>query len=300
MRRVLGLIDKVKDLTCPVLILGETGTGKELVARAIHYWGLRRSQPFVPVDCAAIAPTLMETELFGCVKGAYTGAFSDRTGMLKAAKDGSLFLDEIGEMPSEMQAKLLRALQEREVRPVGSIQRVPFHARVIAATNRDLKTEVIRKHFRMDLFYRLDVVDIHVPPLRDRKADIPVLAQAFLEKYKSPDESRTLPEEVMKRLMAYNWPGNVRELENVIERAVALSSECGLKVDDLPLDMQYSDCEEVDASKEELTLEVLEKRTILKALKVAGGSTVEAARLLGIGKTTLYRRLKHLNDPRKS
>lgn len=300
MRRVLELISRVKDQRCPVLILGETGTGKEVVARSIHYWGTRRLQPFVPVDCAAIAPTLIETELFGCVKGAYTGADSNRAGLLETARKGSLFLDEIGEMPLEMQAKMLRTLQEKEIRPVGSSQITQFGARVIAATNRDLRTEVARHHFRSDLFYRLDVVEIHVPPLRDRKSDIPQLAQWFLEKYQSPDEAKSLPKDVVDRLMAYSWPGNVRELENVIERAVALSLGRSLSVEELPPEIQPVHCSEPSIGDDELLLETLEGRTIRRALRITGGHIVEAARLLGMGKTTLYRRLRRLEDAHKS
>ena len=293
MQRVYRLIEKVSQHKYPVLILGESGTGKELVARSIHFSGPRRSEPFVPVDCSSLAPTLIESELFGYVKGAFTGAMHSKTGLLEAAGNGTLFLDEIGDLPVDLQAKLLRALQEREVKPVGATDRVSISARVIAATNRDLEAAVRQGQFRQDLFFRLNVVQIKLPPLRERKSDIPILVNAFLEKFNESNGSvRTISQDAMARLLAYDWPGNVRELENAIERAVALGSGPILHVGDLPSNLQYGSGERMPQSDEVLPLEELERRAILRALHEAGGDKLAAARLLGIGKTTLYRKLK--------
>ena len=211
MQRVYQLIEKVGSHTCPVLILGESGTGKELVARSIHFSSPRRERPFVPVDCSALVPTLIESELFGYAKGAFTGATQSRQGLLETAAGGTLFLDEIGDLPVDLQAKLLRALQEREIKPVGSNERVSIDVRVIAATNRDLEEAIRKSQFRQDLFFRLNVVQIRLPPLRERKNDIPMLVNSFLEKFSLPERPVTsISEEAMSRLMAYDWPGNVR------------------------------------------------------------------------------------------
>ncbi len=293
MNRVYRLVEKVSHHNYPVLVLGESGTGKELVARSIHYLGERRNKPFVPVDCSALVPTLIESELFGYVKGAFTGAVQSKQGLLEAAGGGTLFLDEIGDLPVDLQAKLLRALQEREVKPVGSTERVSIAARIIAATNRDLESAVRGGTFRQDLFFRLNVVQIKVPPLRERKSDIPLLVNAFLEKFcDSQQSARTIAEDAVARLLAYDWPGNVRELENAIERAVALGSGPILSVGDLPSNLQYGKQERLPDKDEFLPLEELERRAILRALREAAGDKLAAARLLGIGKTTLYRKLK--------
>jgi DNA-binding NtrC family response regulator len=293
MQRVYRLVEKVSQHIYPVLILGESGTGKELIARSIHFSGPRRSRPFVPVDCSALVPTLIESELFGYVKGAFTGAMHAKTGLMEAADSGTLFLDEIGDLPVDLQAKLLRALQEKEVKPVGSTDRVSISTRVIAATNRDLEAAVRQGAFRQDLFFRLNVVQIKLPPLRERKSDIPLLVNFFLEKFADADGSvRTIYEEAMARLIAYDWPGNVRELENVIERAVALGSGPILHVGDLPTNLQCGTADRMPHSDEIVPLEELERRAILRALREAGGDKLAAARLLGIGKTTLYRKLK--------
>jgi transcriptional regulator with PAS, ATPase and Fis domain len=277
----------------PVLILGESGTGKELVARSIHFSGSRRNRPFVPVDCSALVPTLIESELFGYVKGAFTGAVHSKQGLMEAAGNGTLFLDEIGDLPVDLQAKLLRALQEREVKPVGSTDRVSIEMRVIAATNRELETAVRQGQFRQDLFFRLNVVQIKLPPLRERKGDIPLLVSSFLEKFSSENgQTFKISEDAMARLLAYDWPGNVRELENAIERAVALSSGPLLHVADLPSNLQHGSGERLPQADELLPLEELERRAILRALRESGGDKLAAARLLGIGKTTLYRKLK--------
>jgi len=293
MRRVYRMIEKVSQHNYPVLILGESGTGKELVAKSIHYLGARRNKAFVPVDCSALVPTLIESELFGYVKGAFTGAAHSKVGLMEAAGDGTLFLDEIGDLPIDLQAKLLRALQEREVRPVGSTDRVPISIRVIAATHRDLEASVRQGSFRQDLYFRLNVVQIKMPPLRERKSDIPLLVSAFLEKFSDENGPvRTISEEAMARLMAYDWPGNVRELENAIERAIALGSGPILHVGDLPSNLQYGTSDRLPQNDEILPLEELERRAILRAIRESGGDKLAAARLLGIGKTTLYRKLK--------
>jgi DNA-binding NtrC family response regulator len=293
MQRVYKLIEKVSKHNYPVLVLGESGTGKELVARSIHYMGSRQNKPFVPVDCSALTPTLIESELFGYVKGAFTGAVQNKQGLLEAADSGSLFLDEIGDLPIDLQAKLLRALQEREVKPVGSTERVTISARVIAATNRDLEGAVRSGSFRQDLFFRLNVVQINLPPLRERKTDIPLLVNAFLEKFTQIGTCiHTISSDAMARLIAYDWPGNVRELENAIERAVALSSGPILQIADLPSNLHFGSSDRFPEKDEMMPLEELERRAILRALRESGGDKLAAARMLGIGKTTLYRKLK--------
>jgi len=293
MQKVYRLIEKVSQHTYPVLILGESGTGKELVARSAHFSGVRRNKPFIPVDCSSLVPTLIEAELFGYVKGAFTGAMHTKQGLMEIAGSGTLFLDEIGDMPIDMQAKLLRALQEKEVRPVGSTDRVPLAARIIAATNRDLDAAVRQGTFRQDLFFRLNVVQIKLPPLRERKSDIPVLVNSFLEKFSEANgKTRTISEDAMSRLMAYDWPGNIRELENAIERAIALGSGPILHAGDLPTSLQYGTGERPPQNDELVPLEEMERRAILRALREAGGDKLAAARILGIGKTTLYRKLK--------
>ena len=299
MQRLYKLILKVSQSRYPVLILGESGTGKELVARSIHFLGPDREKPFVPVDCAGLVPTLIESELFGYVKGAFTGALRPKQGLMEAAQGGTLLLDEIAELSVDLQAKLLRALQEREIKPVGSTERRRIDVRVIAATNRDLEPAIREGRFRKDLYYRLNVVSIKIPPLRERKTDIPLLVSYFIERFS--DSGRIIngvSEEAMARLMNYDWPGNVRELENVIERALALGSGPILHTIDLPSSLQTSPTPSPDSFGASLSregiipLRELEKRTILRALEELGGDKLLAARLLGIGKTTLYRKLK--------
>jgi DNA-binding NtrC family response regulator len=293
MQRVYRLIERVSQHAYPVLILGESGTGKELVARSVHFSGVRRNKPFIPVDCSSLVPTLIEAELFGYVKGAFTGALHAKQGLMEIADGGTLFLDEIGDLPFDMQAKLLRALQEKEVRPVGSTDRIPLSARIIAATNRDLDAAVRQGTFRQDLFFRLNVVQIKIPPLRERKTDIPILVNSFLEKFSEANgRMRTISEDAIARMMAYDWPGNVRELENAIERAIALGSGPILHAGDLPTNLQYGTGDRLPQNDELLPLEELERRAILRALREAGGDKLAAARMLGIGKTTLYRKLK--------
>ncbi len=293
MQKVYKLIEKVSQHSYPVLVLGESGTGKELVARSIHFSGPRRTGPFVPVDCSALVPTLIESELFGYVKGAFTGALHTKTGLLEGADGGTLFLDEIADLPFDLQAKLLRALQEKEIRPVGSNERVHINVRVIAATNRDLESAIRGGTFRQDLFFRLNVVQIKLPPLRERKGDIPLLVNHFLEKFSDSDRPvHSISEEAMARLMAYDWPGNVRELENAVERALALGTGPVLQLADLPSNLHHSSSERLPANDELVPLEELERRAIFRALRETGGDKLAAARLLGIGKTTLYRKLK--------
>jgi len=293
MERVYEMIQKVAQDTYPVLILGESGTGKELVARSIHFSGPRKNKLFAPVDCSSLTPTLIETELFGQVKGAFTGAHSAKQGLFEAAGEGTLFLDEIGELPIDLQSKLLRALQEHEIKPVGSTERVGIRARVIAATNRDLESAIRTGAFRQDLYFRLNVVQIKMPPLRERKADIPLLVNTFLEKFSDPARPiHTISEDAMRRIMSYDWPGNIRELENAIERAVALGSGPILHVGDLPSNLQYASAEKLSEVDELVPLETLERRAIFRALQETSGDKLAAARLLGIGKTTLYRKLK--------
>jgi DNA-binding NtrC family response regulator len=297
MQRVYRLIEKVSQHNYPVLILGESGTGKELVARSIHFSGSRSKKPFVPVDCSSLVPTLIESELFGYVKGAFTGAMHSKMGLMESAGSGTLFLDEIGDLPIDLQAKLLRVLQEKEVKPVGSTERVSIATRVIAATNRDLEAAVRQSQFRQDLFFRLNVVQIKMPALRERKSDIPLLVNSFLEKFnESQGTLRTISEDAMTRLLAYDWPGNVRELENAVERAVALGSGPILHEGDLPSNLQYGHPERSPQNDELLPLEELERRAILRALRESGGDKLAAARLLGIGKTTLYRKLKQYDS----
>ncbi|MFZ3214862.1 MAG: sigma-54 dependent transcriptional regulator [Candidatus Acidiferrales bacterium] len=293
MQRVYRLIERVSQHAYPVLILGESGTGKELVARSVHFSGVRRNKPFIPVDCSSLVPTLIEAELFGYVKGAFTGAMHAKQGLMEIADGGTLFLDEIGDLPFDMQAKLLRALQEKEVRPVGSTDRVPLSARIIAATNRDLDAAVRQGTFRQDLFFRLNVVQIKIPPLRERKTDIPILVNSFLEKFSEANgKIRSISEDAIARMMAYDWPGNVRELENAIERAIALGSGPVLHAGDLPTSLHYAVSDRLPQNDEVMPLDELERRAILRALRESGGDKLAAARLLGIGKTTLYRKLK--------
>ncbi len=292
MKKIYRLISKVALQRHPVLIMGESGTGKELVARAIHTHGPWRDQPFVPVDCGALPPTLIESELFGHVKGAFTGAAQSRQGLLAAAGSGTIFLDEIGELPIELQSRLLRALQEHEIRPLGSNERVRFEARIIAATNQDLEAGIKSGAFRQDLFFRLNVVSIKVPSLRDRKQDIPALARHFLARLGNDQSVGQISDQTLGRLMSYDWPGNVRELENCIQRAVSLGSGPFVQTADLPSSMLSQLGRSASSRQQLTTLQALEQQAIRQALQAAGGDRVRAAKLLGIGKTTIYRKLK--------
>jgi len=292
---VLRMVARLKDTRTPVLISGESGTGKELVARAIHYRGALAKRPFVAVDCGSLVPTLIESELFGYEKGAFTGALKSKEGLFQAASGGTIFLDEIGELPLEMQAKLLRVLQEKEVRPVGTTARVKVEVRVIAATNRDLEVEYKAGRFRKDLYFRLNVVSIHMPALRERRSDIPTLVHWFLDKF-APGELQQVTPEAMECLLQYDWPGNVRELENCIERALALGTGQTLDVSDLPPALQEEHHEPGRAKGSSILsatdLEELEKVTIQRVFNQVHGDKVAAGKLLGISRATLYRKLK--------
>jgi two-component system response regulator HydG len=292
MKKIYRLISKVALQRHPVLIVGESGTGKELVARAIHTHGPWRDQPFVPVDCGALPPTLIESELFGHVKGAFTGAAQGRQGLLAAAGSGTVFLDEVGELPIELQSRLLRALQEHEIRPLGSNERIRFEARTIAATNQDLEAGIKRGAFRKDLFFRLNVVSLKMPSLRDRKEDIPALVRHFLVRFGNEKSVTQISDEALGRLMSYDWPGNVRELENCIQRAVSLGSGTFIQMQDLPSAMLYHLTHKSSSRQDLNTLQALEQQAIRQALQATGGDRVRAAKLLGIGKTTIYRKLK--------
>ncbi|HSE48177.1 MAG TPA: sigma-54 dependent transcriptional regulator [Terriglobales bacterium] len=298
MEKLYRIISKVAMSSHPVLILGESGTGKELVARAIHSSGPNCDKPFLPVDCSSLVPTLIESELFGHVKGAFTGANNAKQGLLEIARGGTVFLDEIGELPIDLQSKLLRALQESEIRPVGGTRRIPIDVRILAASNRDLETMCAQGQFRKDLFYRLNVVKLRVPALRERKQDIPLLVGAFLERIsRQSGIERTISDDALRRLLAYDWPGNVRELENCLARSCALSSGPTVHLGDLSTALQNAavTSPEVPPARDGLDivpLAELEKQAILSTIRTLNGDKLEAARRLGIGKTTLYRKLK--------
>ena len=318
---VLRMVSRLKDTRTPVLIYGESGTGKELVARAIHYRGAFAGRPFVAVDCGSLVPTLIESELFGYEKGAFTGALKSKQGLFQSADGGTIFLDEVGELPLELQAKLLRVLQEKEVRPVGSNQRVKVDVRVIAATNRDLEAAYKVGTFRKDLYFRLNVVTLYVPSLRERRSDTPQLVHWFLERY-APGGEMHVSNTAMKALMHYEWPGNVRELENCVERAVALGNGQIIDLGDLPasiagsphmagpsvsaphlkttvLDPDLAGISPMpESSRSSLSttdLEDIERATIQRVFEQVKGDKALAGRMLGISRATLYRKLKRYN-----
>jgi two-component system, NtrC family, response regulator AtoC len=297
---VLRMVARLKDTRTPVLISGESGTGKELIARAIHFRGTFANRPFVAVDCGSLVPTLIESELFGYEKGAFTGAMRSKPGLFQSAHGGTIFLDEIGELPLEMQAKLLRVLQEKEVRPVGSNQKIKVDVRVIAATNRDLEAEYRAGRFRKDLYFRLDVVTIRLPALRERRSDIPMLTHWFLDRHANGSNMQVTGA-AMKCLLAYDWPGNVRELENCIERAVALGDGKTIDIPDLPPSVLsvHTPAEGEPtthaASASSTDLEDIERATIQRVFTEVNGDKVMAGRMLGISRATLYRKLKRYN-----
>ena len=320
-QEVLRIASRLKDTRTAVLISGESGTGKELVARAIHFRGAFANRPFVAVDCGSLVPTLIESELFGYEKGAFTGALKSKPGLFQSADTGSVFLDEIGELPLELQAKLLRVLQEKEVRPVGSNQRVKVHVRIIAATNRDLEAAYKNGTFRKDLYFRLNVVTVHVPALRERRSDIPMLVNWFCERY-APGADLRVSSAAMKALMNYDWPGNVRELENCVERAVALGNGTLIDLGDLPTSIaaltspasrpstdsapelvsdlaaaaEISSGDGAAATTLSTTdLEDIERATIRRVFEQVHGDKALAGRMLGISRATLYRKLKRYN-----
>jgi DNA-binding NtrC family response regulator len=298
MEKLYRIIAKAANSVHPVLILGESGTGKEMVARSIHYSGPFRDKPFIPVDCGSLVPTLIESELFGYVKGAFTGANQAKDGLMAMAEGGTIFLDEVGELPVDLQAKMLRAIQEKEIRPVGSTRRMPINIRILAATNRDLEREVMQGQFRRDLYFRLNVLNLRIPGLRERRQDIPLLIGHFLERMtRTSGQEKMLSDDALKALMAYDWPGNVRELENCLERAYAFTSGPLIHLGDLPreianLPLPESSNGNGHGSSRIVPIAELEKQTILKAITELNGDKLQAARLLGIGKTTLYRKLK--------
>jgi two-component system response regulator AtoC len=320
-QEVLRVASRLKDTRTAVLISGESGTGKELIARAIHSCGAFGNLPFVAVDCGSLVPTLIESELFGYEKGAFTGALKSKQGLFQSADTGSVFLDEIGELPLELQAKLLRVLQEKEVRPVGSNQRVKVDVRIIAATNRDLEAAYKAGTFRKDLYFRLNVVTVQVPALRERRSDIPMLVNWFCERY-APGADLRVSNAAMKALMNYDWPGNVRELENCVERAVALGNGTLIDLGDLPPSIAALDSppsrptsesvpelvSELAASAESSSgegtaavpvsttdLEDIERATIQRVFEQVKGDKALAGRMLGISRATLYRKLKRYN-----
>jgi two-component system response regulator HydG len=305
MGKLYRILSKVAFTTHPVLIFGEAGTGKELVARSIHSNGPTATKPFIPIDCGSLVPSLIERELFGYVKGAFPEATQSNIGLLAAADGGTVFLDEIADLPLSLQARLLRALQEKQVRPIGGTQSTPISVRVLAATNRDLAAMVQNGRFRKDLFYRLNVVNIRIPPLRDRKGDILLLAENALERLRSESAVPfTLTHDAIRHLTEYDWPGNVRELEHALEHACALSSGPVLRTVDFPAPIQASfpvtntspddgrDTVSQPYSQEVISIAELEKQAILRTIDQLNGDKLTAARLLGIGKTTLYRKLK--------
>jgi DNA-binding NtrC family response regulator len=293
MQQIYEIIDRISTGSPTVLIQGESGTGKELVANVIHQNSVRRDKPFIPVNCGAIAEGLLESELFGHVKGAFTGAIKDNIGLFKAADGGTLFLDEIAEVPPALQVKLLRALQERKIRPVGDTHEFGIDVRVIAATNKELEHAIENKTFRKDLYYRLNVISIHLPPLREIKEDIPHLVQHFMKKFSKETHrqvSRIAPE-ALDLLMGYDWPGNVRQLENIIERGFALGEGDMICVRDLPSEIREMD-RQMNISDANLNLVENEKVLIRRALQQTLGNKAEAAQLLGINITTVYRKME--------
>jgi two-component system response regulator HydG len=311
MDKLYRIMSKVAQSHHPALIVGESGTGKEMVARTLHGQSEAAAQPFLIVDCGAFAPELIEHELFGYVKGAFPGALRNVPGVLASAERGTVFLDEVGQLTPELQGKLLRVLQEKEIRPAGATHRIPLHARILAASSVDLSAAVTKGTFRKDLYYRLNVVTLRIPPLRERRSDIPLLAMHFLDRMaRENGQIYTLSDDALHSLMAYDWPNNVRELEMVVERAGTMASGPVIHVADLPNQLQTQELESrrtAAAQTERATeavlqsapaaprvtpLAELEKQAILNTIKQLKGDKLLAARLLGIGKTTLYRKLK--------
>ena len=305
MKGVYALLERIAETDATVLVTGETGTGKELAARAIHGRSRRRSAPMVTVNCAAVPAGLLESELFGHVRGAFTDARVDRKGLFVQAEGGTLFLDEIGEMPLEMQAKVLRALEARTVRPVGGHQEVPFDVRLVTATHRDLVASVEEGTFREDLYYRINVVEVAMPPLRARGTDVLLLAQTFLEQFARQHGKavKRIASPVAERLLAYAWPGNIRELRNVIERAVTLARFDEIIVDDLPAQVrEYRATHVLVAAhdpSELVSLAEVERRYVERVMEAVGGNKRQAAQVLGLDRATLYRKLERWS-PRKA
>ena len=297
MREVFSIVRQTSDLAANVLILGESGTGKEMVARAIHHHGWRAQGPFIPLNCAAVPETLLESELFGYLRGTFTDARKDRRGLFQEASGGILFLDEISEIPINLQAKLLRVIEDKEVRPLGANQSEKVDTRIVSACNVDLEQLIEQGRFRQDLYYRLNVIRIELPPLRERSEDIPLLAEHFLRKF-APQAKReidSIDQEALAALVNYRWPGNVRELEHTIERAVLLGKERSIGLKDLPLQSQANNGTSVPlaaAVANGYTLRDLEREYILRVIESTYGNKAEAARILGVDRTTLYRKLE--------
>ncbi len=301
MKRIFEVIDAVKESSSTVLITGETGTGKELIARSLHFNSSRKDKPFVPVNCAAIPKDLIESELFGYEKGAFTGATSRRIGKFEEASGGTLFLDEIGELELPLQSKLLRVLQERELERLGSNKTIKVDFRLVCSTNRNLKEEVRSGNFREDLYYRINVVEINVPPLRERIEDIPLLAMEFLNEFSLREKKKlSLSDEVIDIFRSYHWPGNIRQLKNIIERAVVLARTDKITPRELPDELRppkkHFIHKKPSREKQELkTLKELEEQAIIAALKECNGNKSKAAKLLGISRKAFYKRLKEYN-----
>ena len=305
MREIMNLVTRIADSEVSVLITGESGTGKELIAKAVHYNSKRSKNRFVPVNLAAIPPTLIESELFGHKKGAFTGAQNNRKGLFEEADGGTIFLDEIGELALELQAKILRTLQEQEVRPVGSNENIKINVRTLAATNKDLEDMMAKGTFREDLYYRLNVLDLNLPPLRTRPDDILVIAEHFLKataEKSSKSKTLSLSKEAQRTLLAYRWPGNVRELQNVIERGVALCQGDIIGPDDLPRQLQSKLSNEFisTAVARNLTAYELEKEYVLAVLKDENGNKTRCAQRLGFDRKTLYRKLEEYSKAEQS
>ena len=296
MQEVYRTLKKVSLSNSPVLIQGESGTGKELTARAVHFNSQRAKKPFVTIDCSSISNQVIESELFGHVKGAFTGAFSSKNGLIKEADGGTVFIDEVTEIPLETQAKFLRVIQEKEIRQVGGTQAEPVDVRIIAATNRNIKDEVDAGNFRLDLFYRLNVVPVYLPPLRDRTEDIPLFVHHFMNEFRdNRHKFESISREAIHILMKYRWPGNVRELRNVIERIFVLGSGPTIETDHLPIELFDTAVSLPVSAQTARTLAETEKDAILSALEAAGGNRIKAAHILEMGKSTLYRKLKEYN-----
>ena len=293
MQKIYDLIERIRDSSSNVLITGESGTGKELVARAIHYTGSRKEGPFTAVNCAAIPETLLESELFGYKRGAFTDAKIDKKGVIFEANAGTLFLDEVTEMPPILQAKLLRVIEERKVRPLGDTNSYPVDGRIISASNRDVKELIQQGRFREDLYYRLKVIDIELPPLRERREDIPMLVQHFVNRLShEPKKISGVSEDALKILMNYSWPGNVRELENVIQRAIILGRDKIILPEDLPAAILPERDENLveKGLREKYTVAQMEKEYIRRVLIEVGGNKTKAAERLGLDRNTLYRK----------
>jgi DNA-binding NtrC family response regulator len=294
MMDVLRMVDKVAETDSTILIFGESGTGKELIAKEIHYRSRRSSGAFVSINCGALPKDLLESNLFGHVKGSFTGAVRDQMGQFQVAEGGTFFLDEVGEMQPATQVKLLRALQEREIIPVGGTKPIKIDVRLVAATNADLERNVRDGRFRTDLFYRLNVIPVHLPPLRQRIDDIPILANHFLRRFAGTNGAKRLSKDGMEAFLRYSWPGNVRELENIIERAVILSESDEIGLQDLPEKVVRGEAAKgkLVIERPDMTLEELEREYILKVLQYTGWQKKRASEILGINASTLYRKLQ--------